>query len=457
MPTATPRGRTGFPPAVLLLLSVLTLLFLPQRSAHAEILGLSELDMDFTKADDVKAKARWEDTDLFGPGSQGFGRKAGARGGRRVTLRIVEPLALGVWWRPTDNARVRVRLAYAGEHAASVPATVYVRSSCGARHWSEWHHVTPERSDPPKAARGFETTLQVPRKSREGYFRALREWSRTDVPWASDEEAFVTWWKERHPQAFTTSRPFLGYLQFMLELDLPEGTHLTSFEADVTWVVSGVSAIPKDPAVEALQKRRQEEAWSWKADGSHEAETGAAPIAADEKAVFETALRYLIADAEQEGAKRGSAAPYRRVVVQPTTAGAMDLITLPRITFEALRTYFGKLERSLAQSFEARARRLEPLPMGLDPGVEVIYVGVERTLRMRLPHGPYNWKRHRALWPNSFGRVTLSSPGFSEDGSQALVHVGRMYGHLAGNGTLVRLEKRDGTWHVVETRRTWVS
>ena len=95
--------------------------------------------------------------------------------------------------------------------------------------------------------------------------------------------------------------------------------------------------------------------------------------------------------------------------------------------------------------------------MGMDPGVEVVYVSLERHMRMRLPHGPYNWKRHYALWPGSFGRVSLSTPGFSDDRAQALVHVGRMYGHLAGYGTLVRLEKRQGTWHVVETRRTWVS
>ena len=51
----------------------------------------------------------------------------------------------------------------------------------------------------------------------------------------------------------------------------------------------------------------------------------------------------------------------------------------------------------------------------------------------------------------------LSEPGFSRDGQYAAVHVGHMYGHLAGYGRYYLFQKKKGRWTVIQTERSWIS
>ena len=53
--------------------------------------------------------------------------------------------------------------------------------------------------------------------------------------------------------------------------------------------------------------------------------------------------------------------------------------------------------------------------------------------------------------------VTLSAPGFSSDGSQALLGMGAGSGSLEGNGGLYLLERQGGGWVVSVALSLWVS
>ncbi len=67
------------------------------------------------------------------------------------------------------------------------------------------------------------------------------------------------------------------------------------------------------------------------------------------------------------------------------------------------------------------------------------------------------WAAFHQRYPGSSGIIALSLPGYNAGGTQALVHVSRTMGPLAGSGHLVLLQ-RDGTaWRVVATATTWIS
>ena len=446
--------RTTFPLAAFLLLP--SLLLLPVGLSEAGILGVSELDIDFTKPKQVLTKVRWDDTDLFRLTEKGLGRTKEPTGGRGVTLTTTEPLALGTWWRPTDNATVEAKVTWAGEHAGAMRGALFVSYSCDARQWSEWRHVRETTAGSKQKTREHETTLQIPRHVRTWYLQKLREYGKQDVPWSSDEEAFVTWHRERHPTAFTKSRPFIGYLRFMYETEIPHGTFIAGIDIDVTWAVSGLSSIPKDKAVEAIQEKRRDEPWSWRADGSHENPKGAHQVLADVTRVYDTSLRYLMAE-KAKTTESGTRPPFERVIMHPYSIGATDILTLPHVRYGASWLMLRGMDRGLVRSFWDRSMRHARLPHDLDPGATVIYVSPRRWRSMRDDRGDHDWQEHYKRWPGSFGRVYVSGIGFSADRTQALLHIGREYGHLAGYGTLVHLAKTDGRWIVMKTTITWVS
>ena len=100
------------------------------------------------------------------------------------------------------------------------------------------------------------------------------------------------------------------------------------------------------------------------------------------------------------------------------------------------------------------------VPEGLDVGVPVVLLSNARFARFNVMHGQARWRAFYARYPSSGGRFWLSGVGFHRrnDGiERALVHVGRMYGVLAGYGTLILLTKADGTWKITKALRTWDS
>jgi hypothetical protein len=73
--------------------------------------------------------------------------------------------------------------------------------------------------------------------------------------------------------------------------------------------------------------------------------------------------------------------------------------------------------------------------------------------------GKYGWAEFYKLYPNSPGIITLSRPGFSKDGSLAIILMVNQSTLLAGYGRIYVLKKQDGEW--VDTDLsigpTWVS
>lgn len=67
------------------------------------------------------------------------------------------------------------------------------------------------------------------------------------------------------------------------------------------------------------------------------------------------------------------------------------------------------------------------------------------------------WRRFYTRFPGSSGTISLSRVGFSADGTVAVLTVDHVCGFLCGEGHVVRLERRDGRWRVVDSQTTWVS
>lgn len=79
----------------------------------------------------------------------------------------------------------------------------------------------------------------------------------TISPGPSDEDEFCRWWTQ-HPDYFSKERPFVGYVQFLLETSFKGSQRLTRFEADVDWSVGGMHQPAKDTAA---QKRQENLKW----------------------------------------------------------------------------------------------------------------------------------------------------------------------------------------------------
>lgn len=62
------------------------------------------------------------------------------------------------------------------------------------------------------------------------------------------------------------------------------------------------------------------------------------------------------------------------------------------------------------------------------------------------PNGFHGWKKFHAQYPRSPGIIQLSRPGYSVDGSIALIYMGTQFDWLAGAGTIHVLEHIEGQW-----------
>ena len=76
------------------------------------------------------------------------------------------------------------------------------------------------------------------------------EYSKMDVPWRNDEEAAVKWILQRQPDFFEKNQPFVGYVQFRMEGSMPGSERIKRIQMQLSWGVSGLSNIPKDPDAE---------------------------------------------------------------------------------------------------------------------------------------------------------------------------------------------------------------
>lgn len=67
------------------------------------------------------------------------------------------------------------------------------------------------------------------------------------------------------------------------------------------------------------------------------------------------------------------------------------------------------------------------------------------------------WDEFYRRYPDSPGITTFSRVGFNPDRTEALVYMGAQFHYLAGSGNLIRLEKQDGVWKIMDEIMLWIS
>jgi hypothetical protein len=232
---------------VLILISLV--LSLP-GSAIADIHGNTTYILDLTNAKEVPKKCKWSDPDriTLTPEGLGWGNRDD-KGGRDVWLQT-EPIGIGLSWRPTSIASIKVKVEEPGNSGM-----LYARYSADGKHWTSWQHL---EAAPPAAGKApgnvFQGTLRVPYREGETYHKLRLAYSqRDDVAWSSDEEALVKEILKREPKFFEKSTPFIGYVQFLYEAQLRGGQRMKGLQVEVEWWLSGKHHPPKD---ETARKER---------------------------------------------------------------------------------------------------------------------------------------------------------------------------------------------------------
>jgi hypothetical protein len=243
-------------------------------SAAASILDFKSLTIDFTMADDARAKAIWSEPEKLNLTTNGLGWDGEVASSRDGWIHTA-PLALGLSWRPPIAVSVRVTIhpmptefvLNSGQKSTPYIGDVYVRYSPDLRHWSTWQALqggesqnSVEKQNP---GRHFIGTIRVPYSEREQYGRLLSEYAGLDVPWKSDEDAAVRWIVEKDPDFFATQLPFIGYVEFRYEGSFYGGQRITSFNADVSYGISGLHSTPRN---RDAYKDRDVKPWAFRAE-----------------------------------------------------------------------------------------------------------------------------------------------------------------------------------------------
>lgn len=222
--------------------------------SFSSILGSKSIYIDFRNPTDLDKQAIISDTSILTLSKDGWGWE-----GEGVTHEgwfKTKPLAIGLSWRPTFVATIRVvikpkvhEIDFDKEHKMMPDiGDIYVRYSSDLVHWSTWQalqHTNPQPTD----GRYFNASIRVPYQDRGRYGQLLTQYSMLDVPWKSDEEAAVKWILKQQPDFFTKNLPFIGYIEFLYENTFYSGQKIQTFQANVSYGISGLHAIPKDQAV----------------------------------------------------------------------------------------------------------------------------------------------------------------------------------------------------------------
>jgi hypothetical protein len=233
--------------------------FASVRPACGGILGFSTAEVNLTDSKEARKKCSWSDPARIQVESKGLGWGSSAdEGSRDFWLQTVEPLALGESWRPPISGNVRVTIDHVG-----TAGILYVRHSPDAKHWSDWQVVPVAVRRKDETGQVFQGEIRLPYREQGPYRELLQAYSRReDVPWASDEEAFVTELVVKDPEYFQRQKPFIGYVQFLYETQLHGGERIAGIKAEVSWAIGGVHAIPKNPDV----NKARSGPWRFKAE-----------------------------------------------------------------------------------------------------------------------------------------------------------------------------------------------
>ncbi len=114
------------------------------------------------------------------------------------------------------------------------------------------------------------------------------------------------------------------------------------------------------------------------------------------------------------------------------------------------------LSEELWQDYLAQNDRSYPLSQGMEVGVEYVLLDAEEMSDI-FSNYEDGWNEFYSRYPDSPGITTFSRVGFNPDRTEALVYMGTQFHYLAGAGNLVRLEKQNGEWKIVDRMMLWIS
>ncbi len=224
-------------------------------TTHAAMKGTAELVLDFTRPDEVGARAKWSDPEEVIPSTEGLVWNGPLHRTHDIWIEST-PVAVGFSWRPTFVVSIEAEVVYGRKWPFTEVVSVfpvgelYARYSPDRKHWSGWQYVQLQRSeDKLSASRAYKGLLRVPYRVRKPYGHFVSKYSTMDVPWRSDEEAVVHWILESDPTFFERHLPFIGYVQFLFETRLSDEHSLKSLTARLWYGTGGGHAPPKDKSV----------------------------------------------------------------------------------------------------------------------------------------------------------------------------------------------------------------
>ncbi|MBI5095200.1 MAG: hypothetical protein HZB26_22545 [Candidatus Hydrogenedentes bacterium] len=203
--------------------------------AESVIQGNNSLIIDFTKPTEAAKKASWTDPQ---------------------TLQT-EPVAVGWSWRTVYAVRMRAEVVPPGEYkiqnnsTALPPGQFFARYSPDRKHWSTWQALSCDQPpvDPAHPKQSYHGTLRVPESERAQYKDMLASYNGQDVPWKSDEEAAVKWMVEQQPDFFNKQLPFIGYVQFMVEVGREGRQKIEQLKFELDYGAGGLLSPPTNPDV----------------------------------------------------------------------------------------------------------------------------------------------------------------------------------------------------------------
>ena len=226
------------------------LLCLFAAAADASISSSTPVTISFTNRHEAETKAIWSETNHLTITSAGLGWDGEPAATREGWIQT-KPVGVGLAWRPTAGVNLRVRIEPApqpiklnsGQTYTPYFGRVFARYSPDARHWSSWHELRQDGTNSPTVHQG---SMAVTRRAQQRFAQHRSAYAKLNVPWPDDTEACVRWLLQREPDFFATELPFIGYVEFLIEGSFHGGQRIRSFDADISWVVSGMHQPPKD-------------------------------------------------------------------------------------------------------------------------------------------------------------------------------------------------------------------
>lgn len=110
-------------------------------------------------------------------------------------------------------------------------------------------------------------------------------------------------------------------------------------------------------------------------------------------------------------------------------------------------------DRNAVASLKRRNSKTQLLPRNIS--ISCFKSLSAAKLAAALPNG--NWQHFHSVLPNAWGIFYLSLPGYSQDGTTALVQGSQQCGPMCANGFYWVLRLVNGKWQVVSSEPTWIS